>query len=87
MKTEPRQALKKAPRKRERDRHQLNVEVEEKLKSEAQLCAMLEHKTTREWCVSVIRQAVESTLKQRGVQSPFDSHHSHSGCALVGVPA
>lgn len=82
MKTESSTQRKHTQKVRVRDRHQLNVEVEEKLKSEAQLCAMLEKQTVKEWCAKVIADAAASTLRQKGVQSPFDSHLSHSGYAV-----
>ncbi len=59
-------------RKARKPRVQLNLEVVEKMKLDAQLCAMLEKTTVREWCISVINEAVSRTLKEKGVQSPFD---------------
>lgn len=55
-----------------RPRIQLNFEVPDKIKKDAHLCAMLEQKELRVWCLEIVEEAISRTLKKKGVTSPFD---------------
>lgn len=71
-------------KKARKERVQLNIETSEKVRNEAQLCAMLDKITAKEWLARVIEQATARTLAEKGIKSPFDQPATPFRVCAVG---